>query len=43
MFANQITDPYGRKVAVQINAVVVGIGSFFLSTASSVGMLVIGR
>jgi hypothetical protein len=43
MFANQIMDPYGRKTAVQINAVSVAIGSLLLSSASSVGMLVLGR
>lgn len=43
MFANRITDPYGRKVAVQLNAVAVALGSLLVATASSVFMLTIGR
>jgi MFS family permease len=43
LFANRLTDPYGRKITVQINAVVVGIGSVLLATATSVTMLIIGR
>jgi MFS family permease len=43
LFANRLTDPYGRKITVQINAIVVGIGSVLLATATSVTMLVVGR
>ncbi|KIM32331.1 hypothetical protein M408DRAFT_63315 [Serendipita vermifera MAFF 305830] len=43
LFANRLTDPYGRKMTVQISAVFSGVGSALLATALSVTMLVIGR
>jgi MFS family permease len=43
LFANRLTDPYGRKITVQINAIIVGLGSILLATATSVIMLAAGR
>lgn len=43
LFANRVTDPYGRRPAVQLNAILVMLGSLIAATASSVLMLSIGR
>ncbi|KAG8799484.1 hypothetical protein FRC19_003759 [Serendipita sp. 401] len=43
LVANRITDPYGRRPAVQINAILVALGSAIAATASSVFALSVAR
>ncbi|KAG8831585.1 hypothetical protein FRC17_002901 [Serendipita sp. 399] len=43
LLANRITDPYGRRPAVQINAILVALGSAIAATASSVFALSVAR
>ncbi|PVG02986.1 general substrate transporter [Serendipita vermifera] len=43
LLANRIIDPYGRKPAVQLNAMAVALGSALLAIGSSVLVLAAGR